>query len=125
MSQANPFMITAVGRLYNFEKDQVLNADELAVLRQKLKALVSAFKGHVERVPSEAHAGIRRYILKKLHEYTMNLSSMNKYKNRIELVGFVRDMALKNEDYYGKEVAQTAREFLRYWENHALPGKQV
>ena len=50
---------------------------------------------------------------------------MNKYKNRIELVGFVRDMALKNEDYYGKEVAQKAREFLRYWENHALPGKQV
>ena len=33
MSQANPFMITAVGRLHNFDKDQELYADQLAVLR--------------------------------------------------------------------------------------------
>ena len=48
MSQANPFMITAVGRLHNFDKDQELYADELAVLRQKLGAFKEAFRKHVE-----------------------------------------------------------------------------
>ena len=50
---------------------------------------------------------------------------MNRYKNRIEVVGFVDDMKLLNADEYGEDVAQTAKEFLRYWENHALPGAQV
>jgi hypothetical protein len=50
---------------------------------------------------------------------------MNRFKKRMEVVGFVHDYEFDNEDKYDKEVAQKAEEFLRYWENHALPGKQV
>ena len=125
MSQANPFMITAVGRLHNFDKDQELYADELAVLRQKLRAFKEAFRKHVENESGTARAGMNKYISTKLHEYDVNLHLMNRYKNRIEVVGFVNDMKLLDADTYGEDVARKAKAFLRYWENHALPGKQV
>ena len=124
-TRANPFMITAVGRLHNFDKDQELYADELAVLRQKLGAFKEAFRKHVENESGPARAGMNKYISTKLHEYDVNLGSMNRYKNRIEVVGFVNDMKLLDADEYGEDVAQKAKAFLRYWENHALPGKQV
>ena len=126
MSQANPFMITAVGRLHNFAKDKELYADELAVLKRKLGALKEAFRRHVENQPDkEKLAGVNKYILKQLHAYDVNLVSMNKYKNRIEVVGFMDDMKLLDANVYGEDVSQKTKEFLRYWENHALPGKQV
>ena len=123
MSQANPFMITAVGRLYNFDKDQELNADELTVLRQKLHALQEAFFLHVEKkTPPES---IDKYIAWQFREYNLNLARMTEYKNRIEVVNFMNEMKLLDADMYGEDVAQKAKAFLRYWENHALPGKQV
>ena len=132
MPQANAFMITARESYtiitkaphrsaYNFDKDQQLNAAELAVLRQKLRALKDAFFRGTRNKP----LGMRQLVLKKLSEFDANLDSMNKYKNRIEAAGFVNEMALQDEEEYGKEVAQRASEFLRYWENHALPGTQV
>ena len=121
--QANPFMITAVGRLYNFDKDQRLDADELTVLRQKLNALQEAFFLHVEKkTPPES---IDKYIAWQLREYNLHLASMTEYKNRIEAVNFMNDMKLLDADTYGEDVARKAKAFLRYWENHALPGKQV
>ena len=122
MPQANPFMITAVGRLHNFDKDQELYADELAVLRQKLRAFKEALRRHLD---NEHDTAWNRYMLFKLHEYDVNLHVMNKFKKRIDVVTFVHEMDFENEEKYGKEVAQRAREFLRYWQNHALPGKQV
>jgi hypothetical protein len=123
--QANPFMITAVGRLHNFDKDQRLDADELAVLRQKLHALQEAFRKHVKNESGTARAGMNKLISTKLREYNLHLASMTEYKNRIEVVGFMNDMKLLDVDMYGEDVAQKAKAFLRYWENHALPGKQV
>ena len=124
MSQANPFMITAVGRLHNFDKDQELYADELAVLRQKLLAFKEALRRCFEKDPENVQRW-NQYLLSRLHEYDVNLNNMNRFKKRREVVGFVLDYEFENEDKYGKEVAQRASEFLRYWENHALPGKQV
>ena len=122
-TRANPFMITAVGRLYNFDKDRRLDADELAVLRQKLRALEEAFFLHVEKkTPPES---IDKYIAWQFREYNLNLSKMTEYKNRIEAVNFMNDMKLLDADTYGEDVARKAKAFLRYWENHALPGKQV
>ena len=124
MSQANPFMITAVGRLHNFDKDQELYADDLAVLRQKLLAFKEALRRCFEKDPENVQRW-NQYLLSRLHEYDVNLNNMNRFKKRREVVGFVLDYEFENEDKYGKEVAQRASEFLRYWENHALPGKQV
>ena len=124
MSQANPFMITAVGRLHNFDKDQELYADELAVLRQKLLAFKEALRRCFEKDPENVQPW-NQYLLSRLHEYDVNLTNMNRFKKRMEVVGFVHDYEFDNEDKYDKEVAQKAEEFLRYWENHALPGKQV
>ena len=122
--QANPFMITAVGRLYNFDKDQELSVMRLAALRQKLRAFIEALKRHLDNEPEPTKAW-NRYLLFKLNEYDIDLSSLNKYKKRSEVVSFVQEMDFKNEEKYGTDVAQKARAFLRYWENHALPGKQV
>ena len=124
MSQANPFMITAVGRLHNFDKDQELYADELAVLREKLRAFKEALRRFFENDPESVQPW-NRYLLSKLHEYDVNLNNMNRFKKRIDVVTFVHELEFENEEKYGKEVAQRASEFLRYWENHALPGKQV
>ena len=66
--QPNPFMITAVGRLHNFDKDQELYADELAVLRQKLGAFKEALRRHLDNEPDTVWG---RYMLFKLHEYSL------------------------------------------------------
>ena len=133
MAQANPFMITARESYtiitkaphrsaYNFDKDQQLNAGELAVLRQKLRALKDAvYRYGWQSVRSNAQVGTRQRILNQLEKYDDRLSNMK----RLDVVVFVNAMALQDEETYGKEVAQRASEFLRYWENHALPGKQV
>ena len=122
---ANPFMITAVGRLHNFDKDQELYADELAVLRRKLRALKEALNRHTMTADNESDAAYGRYMLHRLNEYDVNLATMNRLKKRIEVVGFVDDMELLDAKVYGEEVAQKATEFLRYWEHHAQPGTQV
>ena len=114
---ANPFMITAV-------EDRELSADQLAVLRQKLLAFKEALRLCFQK-DSENEQPWNQWILSRLHEYDVNLTNMNRFKKRWEVVGFVRDYEFDNEDKYDKEVAQKAEEFLRYWENHALPGKQV
>ena len=124
MSQANPFMITAVGRLHNFDKDQELYADELAVLRQKLGAFKEALRRCFEKDPENVQRW-NKYLLDRLHEYDVNLNNMNRFKKRRDFVGFVLDYEFENEDKYDKEVAQTATEFLRYWKQKAQPGAQV
>ena len=122
MSQANPFMITAVGGLHNFDKDQELYADELAVLRQKLLAFKKALERHLGNEPDTAW---NRFLLWKLDDYKVKLDVMNRLTKRIEVVTFMGEMEFENKAKYGEEVAQKAKAFLRYWENHALPGKQV
>ena len=66
-----------------------------------------------------------KYIAWQFREYNLNLSKMTEYKNRIEAVNFMNDMKLLDADTYGEDVARKAKAFLRYWENHALPGRQV
>ena len=119
MSQANPFMITAVGGLHSFDKDKELSADELAVLRQKLGAFKEALESYLD------NTAWSRFLLFKLGEFDLDLEKMNRSKKRIEVVTFVREHAFKNKALYGEEVAQKAEEFLRYWKEHALPGAQV
>ena len=123
--QPNPFMITAVG---GYEKDRELNADELVVLKQKLRAFRQAFIVYMIAEPDkQKHAERNRNILIKLHEFDLNFDAPLKLKRkkRAEVVVFVNEQKLLDAEKYGKDVAQKAKAFLRYWENHALPGKQV
>ena len=121
MSQANPFFITAVK---DSPKDQELHADELAVLRQKLRAFTEALRRCFEKDPENVQRW-NQYLLSRLHEYDVNLNNMNRFKKHMEIVGFVHDYEFDNEDKYDKEVAQKAEELLRYCEKPALPGAQV
>ena len=73
MSQANPFMITAVG---GYEKDRELNADELAVLKDKLRAFRQAWIVYMIAVPDKQnHAERNRNILIKLAEFEQNFDA--------------------------------------------------
>ena len=126
MSQANPFMITAVG---GYEKDRELNADELAVLKQKLRALRDKWIVYMIAdiyIDKQKHAE-RRNILIKLYEFEQNFDAPLKLKRtkRAEVVVFVNEQKLLDADEYGKDVAQKAKEFLRYWKEKAQPGAQV
>ena len=126
MSQANPFMITAVDtpRTLAPNLDRELNAGELKVLRQKLHAWQAAFRRHVQNETVTGREPINGYISWQLSEYDRLLDKMNEYKNRDAVVAFVKDIQF-GADEFGTDVAQKAREFLRYWEEHAHPGAQV
>ena len=96
----------------------------MAVLRQKLGAFKEALRRFFENDPESVQRW-NQYLLSKLHEYDVNLNNMNRFKKRKDVVTFVHDYEFENADKYGKEVAQKATEFLRYWEHHAQPGTQV
>ena len=121
MSQANPFMITAVGRLHNFDKDQELYADELAVLRQKLLALKEALQRYIMTTDDDSDRVWGQNLLYKLKQFTVNLHDTN----RLKVVDFVNEQKLLDADEYGKDVSQKATEFMRYWKEKAQPGAQV
>ena len=121
MSQANPFFITAVK---DSPKDQELHADELAVLRRKLRAFTEALRRCFEKDPENVQRW-NQNLLSRLHEYDVNLNNENRLEKCREVVGFVYDYEFDVEDKYDKEVAQKAEELLRYCEKPALPGAQV
>ena len=121
---SNPFTITTTAphrSAYNFEKDRQLNETELAVLKRKVQALLDA----LERVHRPDMAGLIRIAVENLRDMIQHLPSWNQATNRIEFVGMVNDAGLQNADIFGAEVATKAADALRYWEEHALPGKQV
>ena len=122
MAQAASYLVTASGPAYNFDREQEVTPDELEVLQQYLKQLMEAFERHVARVSSSTRA---EYILIKLKRYEKELGFLNEYKQRWEFVSFASKMALKNEDYYGAEVAEKARAFLGLWEDFAGPVLQA
>ena len=76
MSQANPFMITAVDtpRTLARNLDQELNADELKVLRQKLHAWQEAFRRRAEIEIGTGREPMNNYISWQLSEYDRMLS---------------------------------------------------
>ena len=61
--------------------------------------------------------------LKEIIEH--KLPGWNQNLMRMEFVAVVNENGLQKAENYGAEVATKAAEALRYWENHALPGKQV
>ena len=117
MSQANPFFITAVK---DSPKDQELHANELAVLRQKLRAFTEALRRCFKKDPENVQSW-NQTLLSRLHEYDVNLNNTNKLEKCMAIVGFVYDYEFDVEDKYDKEVAQNDVELLRYCENHPLP----
>ena len=117
MSQANPFMIRV-------DPDKELDAGKLAVLRRKLNAFKEALRRCLEKDPENVQRW-NQYLLDRLHEYDVNLNNMNRFKKRREFVGFVEQFEFDDADKYDKDVADTATEFLRYWEQKAQPGTQV
>ena len=115
-------------RLHNFDKDRPLTADELVVLKQKLRAFRQAFIVYMIAEPDkQKHAERNRNILIKLHEFDLNFDAPLKLKRtkRAEVVVFVNEQKLLDAEKYGKDVAQKATEFLRYWKQKAQPGAQV
>ena len=118
MSQANPFLITAVK---DSPKDRESHADELAVLRQKLHALKEALTRYTMTANDDSDRDWGQSLRYRLEQFNVNLHDTN----RLKVVRFMDDMQLQDADEYGTDVAQKATEFMQYWEKHALSGAQV
>ena len=118
MSQANPFLITAVK--YS-PKDQEVHAGELAVLRQKLLELKEALTRYTMTANDDADRDWGHSLRYRLEQFNVNLHDTN----RLKVVKFMDDMELQDAGVYGTDVAQKATEFMQYWKEHALSGAQV
>ena len=77
MSQANPFLITAVK---DSPKDRESHADELAVLRQKLHALKEALTRYTMTANDDSDRDWGQSLRYRLEQFNVNLHDTNRLK---------------------------------------------